>query len=302
LKFNSIYGFAVNEAKDGEKVGIALQVNCDDPRFQEGLPFMATSILDDLIYPEVMLRIEAKKLSSDFRLWRAHIIMSTDESRNEILLNDEVRLKGLVNFKDGKQFEPGQPVQASDIKDILALYPNDKNDPNVAHIMLVKLQNRWYFACDLIYNKKKVGNRFELSKQFLKTAENCMKDKSWGPMVDNLFSATELAAQSILLLHPYPGFSMRQDHDQTRKLFTAYAENGNIDIKFSKHFTKLDELRPQGRYLNRVANKGFKLDRTKAQELLNVTRQMIDQVGDWLETVDLTRKPKSGHYIAIGQG
>jgi hypothetical protein len=302
MKFDSFYGFAINNAKDGEKVGIALQANCNDPRFQQGIPVMAMTILDELVYPEVMHRIETKQLTPSFRLWRAHIVMHIDSLRNEILLNEEVRMKALVNFVDGRKFEPGQIVKKDDIAEIFSLYASEKNDPNAAHIMLVKFQNRWHFAFDLIYNRQKVGNRFDLSKQFLKSAENNMGDRSWGPMVDNLFSATELAAQSIFLLHPHPGFSNHQNHDETRKLFTAYAENGNIDIKYSKHFTKLDELRPKGRYLNSVASKGFTLEESEAEELVNLTHEMVMQVGKWLQSIDWTRKPKSGHYIAFGQG
>jgi hypothetical protein len=62
-----------------------------------------------------------------------------------------------------------------------------------------------------------------------------MKKKLWGPFADTLFSATELAVQSILLLHHDPRFSTNQNHEETNSLFSVYAENGNIDTRFSKH-------------------------------------------------------------------
>jgi HEPN domain-containing protein len=229
-------------------------------------------------------------------------MMYADESRNEVLLNDEVRIKAHVRFKDGKKFNAGENVTQGDIEEILGLYPSEKNDPNAAHIMLVKLKNRWYFACDIIYDRMRVRKRFETAKQFLKMANYSMDQKLWGPMVDNMYSAAELAIQSILLLRHYPRFSTNQDHEQTRRLFTAYAENGNTDIRFAKHYDRLTELRSQGRYLNGVHNNAFRISESKAKELLALTAEIIDHVKKLLASVDVSRKPKAGEYIAIGKG
>lgn len=79
-------------------------------------------------------------------------------------------------------------------------------------------------------------SRFELAKQFLKVARYCLEQKVWGAYVDNLHSASELAIQSILLLHHNPKFSLKQTHPDTHTLFSEHAKLGNIDIKFSDHY------------------------------------------------------------------
>lgn len=301
LRFDSLLGYALTAAKDGEKVQIGFQINCKDIP-PETKPKMTTFILDNLAYPEAFIRIKNGKLNPDFRLHNVHILMYADKARNEVLLNDEVRFKAHVKFADGKTFEAGQPVKENDIEDILALYPSDKNDPNAAHIMLTKFKDEWQYACDLIYDRERARKRFETSKSFFKTANYCMQEKLWGPLVDTLFSSTELCIQSILLLHHNPKFSTNQDHEQTRMLFAGHAENGNIDIKFADHYTKLTELRKQGRYLTGVHNNSFRIDESDAKGILDTTSELIEHTEKLLTAIDFSRKPKEGEYVAIGQG
>src|SRR5207249_2044807 len=99
---------------------------------------------------------------------------------------------------------------------------------------------------------------------FLKVASNAKEQKLWGPFVDNLFSSTELAIQSRLLVHHYPGFATNQSHDETIELFSGYAENGNIDLKFKDHYKSLDGLRKRGRYLNGLHGKDFRIEESEA--------------------------------------
>lgn len=190
-------------------------------------------------FPEIMRLIKQGKLAVDFRLCKAHLLMYADESQNEIPLNDEVRFTGHVLFEEGKSFSVGKPVAQDDIKDILGLYPSNKIPPNAAHVMLVKLKSKWYYAVDLIYDRDKVKRRFETAKDFLTVSNYCLKCEHWAPFAGTLFSATELAIQSILLLQHHPTFSTNQDHPETVELFSSYAKNGNMDTKFSIHYVNL---------------------------------------------------------------
>jgi hypothetical protein len=300
IKFNSIYGYSTTSAKPGERLAVAFRVNCKDNFPEEGKCNMAANVLDEIIYPEVMKLIKEGRLPLNFRLWKVHLLMFGDEFRNEILLNDDVRFLGNVLFENDKAFEEGEPVSQGDIKDILGLYPSTKCDPNAGHVMLVKVKGKWYYAAELIYDKDRVKKRFETSKSFLKVSNYCLENSLWGPFVDNVFSATELSIQSILLLQHHPTFSVNQGHDETITLFSAYARNGNIETKFSDHYQKLIELRKNGRYLTGLHGHSFSLDENRARDLIALTSELIQYVEKLLTSINLSQNPPGGHYIAFG--
>lgn len=297
----SFVGFATNSAKDGEKVAFAFISNCKDSTIaEEHRNVMMQSVLDDVVYPEVFKLIKEGKLEANFGLRRAHILLYSDKSRNEILLNDNVRIKSLVKFKTSNKFSVGDAVHEEDIEDILGLFPNDKNDPNAAHIMLIKLVNRWYFAFDLIYDRERIRKRFETAKLFFQVSNHCFEQKLWGPLADNLFSSTELTIQSILLLHHNPKFSLNQSHEDTEKLFNSYAENGNVDVSFAKNYTKLFELRKQGRYLTGVHKKEFSVEESEAKEYLETTKKTIEFADSLFQRINFSRNAPFGEYIDFG--
>ena len=93
-------------------------------------------------------------------LTRAHVLMYGDESRNEVLLNDEVRFLAHIITKEGKEPKLG-PVTNDDISYVAGLYPSQKNDPNAAHIMLLRIREKWYHAFDFVYNGKIARNKLD---------------------------------------------------------------------------------------------------------------------------------------------
>lgn len=166
---------------------------------------------------------------------------------------------------------------------------------------MLKVLGVWYCSYDLIYDRKRVSARFNLAKCFLKGATYCLETGLWGPFVDTLYSGTELAIQSIFLLHHNPKFSLNQTHEETRKLFTNDASLGNIDTKYSDHYIKLDELRKKGRYLNGMHGKEFSIKDSEARELLKTSNELLSYVEDLLKSIDLSKKPTVGEYIAVGR-
>lgn len=301
IKLISLGAIAAEKPKSDNTFKMIFQVNCKD-KFLEGVKsLMVTSILDNFAYPEVMRRIKNGSLSSDFRLDNVHLVMYANQNRNETLLNDEVRFMVNVQFNEGAKFEKGQEIRQADIQDILGLYPDSGNDPNAAHIILLKILGKWYCSYDLIYDRKRVSARFNLAKSFLEAATNCLKIGLWGPFVDTLYSGTELAIQSIFLLHHNPKFSLNQTHDETRKLFNQHAKLGNINIKFADHYIKLDELRDKGRYLNGTHGKEFSISESDAKKLVEVSNEVVSYVEDLLKSIDLSKRPPIGEYISVGR-
>lgn len=300
IKFNSIFGYSTTSAKKGDRIPVAFRVNCNDSYPRDTKLTMANDALDNIIHPEIQNLVKDGKLPANFILSRAHLLMYADESRNEILLNENVRFVGNVTLEDNKTYQKGSPVNFSDVKEVMGLYPTDKNDPNAAHVMLAKVNGRWHYAADLIYSRERVKKRFETSKMFLNVSIYCCENKLWGPFADNLFSATELSIQSILLLLHYGKYSVNQDHDETMKLFAEFARNGNVDFKFSRHYQNLTDLRKKGRYLEGLHGHPFVINDEKSQEYLGITKNLIQFVEKLLESIDLAKKPPAGDYIAFG--
>lgn len=302
VKFDSAVGYALTGAKDGERFIFTYKVSCEDARIpKEDLDKITEETIKSYAYQELHERAKAGRITLPYPLHDVHVIMYPDESRNEILLNEQVRFVGNVILSPGISPKFKQNMKANEIERILNLYPSRKNDPDAAHIMLTKLNGRWYFACDLIYNRKRVKNRFATARQFLKTADYC-KENLMGPFVDNLFSATELAIQSILLLHHFKKYSLNQSHDDTKKIFREFTSNGNLETKFADHYDTLDDLRDKGRYLNGLHGREFSLQEERASELFDITMELFEKTEERLAQVDLSRKPKAGHYIVFGQG
>lgn len=302
IKFDSFSGFALSEAKKkGDLVSIAFQFNVNDGFPSEGKLIMTQNILDGIVYPEIIRRAQNNSLESDFRLQHAHLLLYSDPSKNDILLNNDVRLKLHVKFVDDKKFNEGQQVMKKDIEEIIGVYPNSNNDPNAAHIMLTKFNGKWYYAANLIYDRVKNQRRFNTSQKYLKIVKTSLEDENWSPFVDNLFSVTELAIQTILLLRHYAGYSLKQSHEATSKLFKAYCETGNTPMEFFRNYEELWKLRKKARYLQGTHGKEFSIKIDKAKQMFSVTEKITSYTNNLLKTIDFHARPKDGHYITIGK-
>jgi len=94
--------------------------------------------------------------------------------------------------------------------------------------MLLKINGKWYNAFDFIYNSKIAKIKLEESENFFHAAKSSYSEKRWAPMVDALYSATELAIQARMLLMHFGKFSIRQSHQNTKEIFSSYTKAGNL--------------------------------------------------------------------------
>lgn len=298
--FDSVTGFALSSAENGELVSVGFQINVADTKPEMRLT-LTQGILDSVVYPVIIKRALNKKLDPDLQILRyAHLIMYSNPLKNKLLLNNDVQIKALVKFVDGKSVQPNDPIKEEDIDKILALYPHEKTDPDTAHILLVKLKGKWHFASDLIYSKKRVKNLIFTSEKFLDTAVSALEKKNWSPFVDNLFSVNELLVQSILLLRYYQGYSKKQSHDKTSQLFRGFCETGNAPIEFFENFDELWKLRRQARYLEGTNSDEFTLDENKAKDFVDVTKKIFEYINNLIKRINLKSAPVEGNYIALG--
>jgi hypothetical protein len=307
IRFPSLVGFAVTGAKDDEPVAVATRINCKDPFAPEAILHVTQSTLDDLVYPEVINRARYGILPADFKLMKAHVMMYADESKNEVLINDNVRFIANILPEEGKGPASIQEVTHADIQDVLGLYPGTNNDQNAAHVMLMRVRENWYFA-NFVYNIGMCREKFAQSKAFYQTAQSSANSKLWAPVVDNLYSSVELAIQASLLLTHRGEFSLPQNqrHPSTMVQLSAYSNAGNIDPKYKEHLTNLHNLRMHGRYQWGDPNKKFELEDSEVKSLFNLTEELIDHVDLILRSAENSRNPRmaarEGYLISVGKG
>jgi hypothetical protein len=190
-----------------------------------------------------MKRIAKGSLTSDFRLHSIHLVMFRDNSRNEILLNEEVKFMPNVKFKDSKIFKASEMVNFEDIEDILGLYADYTNDTNAGHIMLTKFRDRWYYASELIYELGFSRKLCEMAVSAVNTANENKKNKNWILFLDNLLHICMLSTQAIFILQYNKQFSLKQSHEKNIEYLKGCVNNSNIDPKYSELYKKVFRFR-----------------------------------------------------------
>jgi uncharacterized protein (UPF0332 family) len=276
-KFPSLTGISLSNATEGQKVQISLISNCEDKTTIDK-NVVCQNILDDIVYPEIIDRARNGQLLDNFRLSMAHIIMHIDETKNEVLLNEDVLFFGQVTLKDqGKMnINDGELLPVDNISEVHYLYACPNSPPNAAHILLLKINQRWYISYNFTYNKKLVRQKVNNSLQFFDTSKDIIEKNRWGPVVDNLYSSVELCIQSLLLMTHQGKYSSRQTHQSTEELFRIYADNGNIDKKFLELYHKLKNLRKKGRYLEGLHGKEFMPGEEQIKNYIILTNELIE--------------------------
>lgn len=110
----SLVGYAAeNASEQATSAKVGFKINCKDD-LAGVKPLLINSILDEFVYPEIMVRIKGGKLTPNFRLSKVHIVMYNDNLMNEVLLNDEVRFIGLTQLRK-KDRARGEPILEQDI-------------------------------------------------------------------------------------------------------------------------------------------------------------------------------------------
>lgn len=275
-KFKSISGISLQAATAGEKVKVAFIINCKDETISdESKFFLAREILDDIVYPEILLRNQDNTLPSNFRLEKAHILMFDNEYRNKILLNEEVGFFANAILTNDISDERNL-IEANDVKEILGLYPYENISTDAAHILLLRLGPKWYLSLNLVYNKKNAQLKVENARDYLNTAKYNLSNQIWTPFVDLLFTATELAIRSILSLIHLWEFTNEHNYDITVTRLKQSVENGNVPDIFLDHFVEMKKLSDKGKGIVGTTNDKFKLDLDKGMILFKRTEEIIN--------------------------
>ncbi|ALI34594.1 hypothetical protein NMY3_00380 [Candidatus Nitrosocosmicus oleophilus] len=293
----SLSGISLSSAQPGEKVKLAITINCKDEHTDDLKLTLALNILNNIVYPEIIHLALNKEISSGFRLNMAQIVMFEDESRNTVLLNESVRFSGNVVLRN-KDYKMGEQILGGDIVDVLGLYPREDSDPDAANIMIINLNGRWYIAADFIYNKCKAKLLIDESKKSLIDAKNSQSKKSWTFFISELYESITRSASAIFMMLRYGKFSM-SNYDDIREVFATYSNLGNIDEEYFITFERIHTLFSNAKNLSESEKETFKIKAEEADRMVKTINRLVEKA-ESLQQSSVSGRASEGHFIYFG--
>jgi len=235
---------------------------------ESGARTLLTQLMTLYIYPELMKR----QLPQDFSLRAAQILFYDDKRPCQVRINEEVRAIARVKLKSGVSKKKSEPIYESEVEDLKEINLTEYDDPNCAHVTLMRVGDTWTIEFDFRYNKRLVQKHIKAAKEFYEAAEFSYQKENWAPSIDNLFSAAELAAKSTLLLMPGTGFTKKSRHKSIQFRYNAFANLRNVPAEFKETLNNLSRLRNLARYLRG----DFSINRRTIEDYMKIVRKMID--------------------------
>jgi len=197
------------------------------------------------ILPEIERRKKENIIKEGFMLSKAQILFSHYRSYPKIRLNQQV--KAIAKGKANRDIEKGEIVYEKDIQDIENIQLTEQ-DPNYSHITLLLFKGKWFISFDFRYNKKRVKERLDASKEFLESARENINKNRLRPFFENSFACAELLTEA-LLIQLFQQELLRSHKKRFNKI-KAWAELGNVKEEYSDKLKKLWDLRGSARYMS----------------------------------------------------
>jgi uncharacterized protein (UPF0332 family) len=228
--------------------------------------------MDLFITPEVQRRQEAGELPKPLDLRAAQIIFYPDGRKPHVRINAEVKAIGKMKLKPGISKKVGEPIYDYELEGLEEIHLLEEDAPDCGHATLMRIGNSWTLVFDFHYNKILSKKHIQTAQQFLEAAEFSLQAKNWAPLVDNLFSASELVAKATLLSIPDPEFRKKASHKSIHIKYNRFADLGNVKVDYKTTFNKLSGLRDRARYL-----KGdFSISEEEARGFLDTIKNMLE--------------------------
>jgi hypothetical protein len=229
--------------------------------------------------PEIEHRQAAGKIPQPYELRAAQIIFHADERPHEIRLNEEVQALAKVKFKEGITKEKGEIIFDHEIEHYELLRLPETEDPNCGHLTVIQIRGSWHLFFDFIYNKGRSKEVLQAAKEFLDAAEHALAKSYFRALVDNLFSAAELAATAFLTVSPYSGRSQDTSHGQLHSRFNLLAKVGAVETSHRETFNSLASIRKRARYVKGT----FAMTLPDAMSHLAVVKELIEHAETLIE-------------------
>ena len=244
----------------------------DDSINQEMAKRFFEQMITLFVEPEIQRRKEAGDIPDSFVLNGVQIVFYPDGRKPYVRLNHEVRAIAKIKLKNGVIKRPGEPIYKHEVERLGQMTLADPEEADYGHATMVRIDGAaWTLSFDFVYNKALSKNHLERAEGFLKSAEQNLVIENWAPFVDNLYSACELIATSILLAMPDPKFRKKASHKSIHLRFNSFADLGNVKDESRVALNKLSGMRPSARYLK---GGGLKITKEDAGSYLQIVREM----------------------------
>ena len=228
--------------------------------------------MDLFVTPEIRRRQKTGELDKPLDLRAVQIVFFPDGRKPQVRINSEVRAIGKAKLKPGISKKAGEPIFEHELEGLEEINLAEEDDPDCGHATLLRISGRWIIAFDFRYNKALSRKHIQTAKQFYESAEFSFGQKNWAPFIDNLFSAAELIAKSILLSMYDPKFRKKATHKAIQIRYNRFADLGNVEAVCRETFNKLSGLRDRARYL-----KGdISISEEEARRLLGIVKNMME--------------------------
>jgi hypothetical protein len=209
-------------------------------------------IPDDVVGPErtllQMFRLyvepEVKRRQFPDPVVRTQVLFFEGESP-EVRLNDEVKISLMVRAP--RVIEKGEAISLSEMEQHIEATELDIADADAGYFTAVLVNDHWLMYFDFRRNKLKATNLVDRAEQFCVSAEHALAHQHFGPAIDNLFSACELAAKARLITSAAMSSEVRT-HGTIHSGINRWGRLGNVDAKFVEMFNKLSKNRESARY------------------------------------------------------
>lgn len=184
--------------------------------------------------PEIEMRKKEGLIGNNFEIKRVQVIFTLGEPP-KINFNEEVGISAMA--KVNRNIIKGEEVKYSDIDKIekfIVDYPS-----NSGHITLFRLLNNWIIIFDARYNKEKIEELIERSKEFCESAEKDLEGNRLRPFYENCWNSAELSA----VCHSLSIGGKIEGHGKNVRNFFGWSKLGNVDEEHAEILSDLKELR-----------------------------------------------------------
>jgi uncharacterized protein (UPF0332 family) len=225
-------------------------------------------LMDVFVKPAVTKRQLAGELPNPLELRAIQIIFYPDGRSPLVRVNGEVKALAHVT---GTTLKVGRPVHEREIGSITKIeLAEDERD--FGHVTIIRVVDVWSMHFDFTYNKAKSKAHVDRAREFHAAATDALTANRLGVFVDNLFSASELAAKALLLTTA-PSKPMKT-HRTVQADFNLHAKLALVEADQKDAFNSLERLRQRGRYLEG----SLSLEKEEATRLLEAIGRLIARI------------------------
>ncbi|MCH7590832.1 hypothetical protein IIB34_07330, partial [PVC group bacterium] len=186
FNFETFTGIALESAEAGSRFKMAFQINVNNEDNMEMKSFIIQTMLDNLVYPEIMHRVQNSELPPTYKPFLVHILLNTQHSKNKVLLGKETNFNANYILKQDRELKFNEKIKFDEVEKITKIFPKENYMGNSAHIMLLKIKNEWIGAIDLVFDRLKIKTKMSHVKEYLNSAEDNLEGKRWAPFVNDI--------------------------------------------------------------------------------------------------------------------